>query len=105
MEHTAILDTPDIRPDGSMTAAVAALVAHLVSVKPSLDRHDIHPDASLTVDLGFDSLDLVALATEIRDSYPAFDLRSWLAGACQFGDDNIHALAVRFAELAVTGRA
>jgi acyl carrier protein len=100
VEHVVTtLSTPGTEP--GLAAAVAGLSMHLLSVKPSLNLLDIRPESSLTVDLGFDSLDLVALAGEIRDAYPAFDLRSWLAGACQFGADSVLALAVQFAELAV----
>jgi len=98
VQHTAILDTPDIDP---ALAAVATLAAHLVAVKPTLAPGDIRPDSSLTADLGFDSLDLVALAGEIRDTYPDFDLRGWLAGACRTGADDVRSLATRFADQVV----
>jgi acyl carrier protein len=93
VEHTAILDTRDSDPPA---AAVAALAAHLIAVKPTLDPVDVRPDSSLTEDLGFDSLDLVALAGQIRDTYPDFDLRGWLAGACRTGADDVRSLAARF---------
>jgi acyl carrier protein len=81
-----------------MEDTLNTLARHLLSVKPSLVVSEIHPDSSLTADLGFDSLDLVALASEIREDHPAFDLRSWLAGACQLEVDTVRALAARFAE-------
>jgi aryl carrier-like protein len=100
VEYTAILETTDTDPD--LTAALAALTVHLLAVKPTLDRAAIHPDSSLTDDLGFDSLDLVALAGAIRDNHPDFDLRGWLTGACRTGADDVRSLATRFADEAVS---
>ena len=86
--------------DGVFVAGdqVRVLAAHLVAVKPTLRVEDIGPGSSLTEDLGFDSLDLVTLAGRIRDSYPDFDLRAWLAGAVQTQVDSVGSMAVMLAE-------
>jgi acyl carrier protein len=77
---------------------VRALAAHLVAVKPSLRIEDIAAASSLTENLGFDSMDLVQLAGRIRDSYPGFDLRAWLANAVQTQVDSVGSMAAMLAE-------
>lgn len=72
---------------------VRALVVHLMAVKPTLRAADIEAGSSLTADLGFDSMDLVQLAGRIRDSYPEFDLRAWLASAVQTQIDSVGSMA------------
>lgn len=72
---------------------VRTLVADLVAVKPTLRADDITAESSITKDLGFDSLDLVELATRIRGAYPAFDLRLWLAEAMSSEVDSVGSMA------------
>ena len=72
---------------------VRALVVHLIAVKPTLRAEDIEAASSLTADLGFDSMDLVRLAGRIRDSYPDFDLRVWLACVVQTQIDSVGSMA------------
>jgi acyl carrier protein len=77
---------------------VRELAAHLVAVKPSLRVEDITASSSLTEHLGFDSLDLVSLAGRIRDTYPGFDLRAWLASAVQTQVDSVGSMAAMLVE-------
>jgi acyl carrier protein len=77
---------------------VRELAAHLVAVKPTLRPGDIGAGSSLTEDLGFDSLDLVTLAGRIRDTYPTFDLKAWLASAVQTQVDSVGSMAAMLAE-------
>jgi len=65
----------------------------ILAVKPGLRVGDIHPDASLTRDLGLDSMDLVALATRITAAYPGFELRDWLAEAMSSEVDSVRSMA------------
>ncbi|MEW9533739.1 acyl carrier protein [Microbispora sp. NPDC049125] len=67
------------------------LVHHIAGVKPSLDAGTIQAADSLTVDLGFDSLDLVELSQRIRRVEPGVDLRPWFAGASM--SDTVASLA------------
>ncbi|WP_436494948.1 acyl carrier protein [Actinokineospora sp. HUAS TT18] len=78
-------------------AHVAALVQDLVAVKPTLRAEDIRPESSITEELGFDSLDLVELAQRIRDDYPDFDLRVWLADAMSSEVDSVGSMAALLA--------
>jgi acyl carrier protein len=94
METAVAVETTPVGLD--LAAAIVGLTSHLVTVKPSLVPTDVTPDSSLTADLGFDSLDLIALANEIRKAQPDFDLRTWLAGACQLEVDSVRALAESF---------
>ncbi len=77
---------------------VRELVADLIAVKPTLRAEDIDPGASLTEDLGFGSMDLVALAGRIRDRYPDFDLSRWIAQAVQSEVDSVGSMAALIAE-------
>jgi acyl carrier protein len=72
---------------------VRALVVLLIAVKPTLRAEDIGAESSLTADLGFDSMDLMQLAGRIRDNYPEFDLRTWLASAVQTQVDSVGSMA------------
>jgi acyl carrier protein len=78
-------------------AHVDALVQDLVAVKPTLRAEDIRPESSITDELGFDSLDLVELANRIRDDYPDFDLRIWLAEAMSSEVDSVGSMAALLA--------
>lgn len=75
-----------------------ALVADLIAIKPTLRPDDIGPSSSLTEDLGFGSIELVELASRIRDKYPGFDLRHWLARAVEPAADSISSMATLLAE-------
>jgi acyl carrier protein len=43
-------------------------------------------------------MDLVQLAGRIRDTYPGFDLRAWLASAVQTQVDSVGSMAAMLAE-------
>lgn len=88
-------------PD-QVRAMVARLIPDLIAVKPALRAEDIGPGSSLTEDLGFGSLELAALASRIRDKYPAFDLRRWLTGAIQPELDSVVMLAALLTEVTTT---
>jgi acyl carrier protein len=90
-------ETIDVIDEVSVTDYVRALKAHLVAVKPALRIEDIEPDSSLTENLGFDSLDLVALASRIREEFPEFDLRVWLAQAFEAESDSVGSMATALA--------
>jgi acyl carrier protein len=83
---------------GQEAAQLRALVADLITVKPDLRAEDVSPESSLVNDLGFGSLDLVALASRIHDRYPDFDLRRWIAGAVQSEVDSVGSMAALLAE-------
>ncbi|OJF16165.1 acyl carrier protein [Couchioplanes caeruleus] len=70
-----------------------AVIDAIVAVKPALSPGDVHLDASLTRDLGLDSLDLVQLATRITAAYPDFELRLWLTEAMSSEVDSVHSMA------------
>ncbi|MFI5495816.1 acyl carrier protein [Actinoplanes sp. NPDC051859] len=70
-----------------------AVIDAIVAVKPALRPGDVHPDASLTRDLGLDSLDLVQLAARITAAYPDFELRAWLTEAMASEVDSVHSMA------------
>jgi acyl carrier protein len=72
---------------------VRTLAVDLTAVKPTLRAEDIRPESSITADLGFDSLDLVALAARIRDAYPDFDLQIWLTAAMSSKVDSVASMA------------
>jgi acyl carrier protein len=71
---------------------MSAVISYLVAIKPELAGGLIDPADSLTGDLGFDSLDLVALANRIRREHPDADLRGWLAEVCDSQVDSVGGL-------------
>ncbi|GGQ81080.1 acyl carrier protein [Couchioplanes azureus] len=75
------------------TPPAQAVIDAIVAVKPALHPGDVHLDASLTRDLGLDSLDLVQLASRITAAYPDFDLRVWLTEAMSSEVDSVRSLA------------
>jgi acyl carrier protein len=75
-----------------------ALVTDLIAIKPTLRPEDIDPASSLTEDLGFGSLELVELASRIRDNYPGFDLTRWLVQAVEPAADSVLSMAMLLAE-------
>jgi acyl carrier protein len=77
---------------------LCALVVDLIAVKPTLRPEDIGPESSIIGDLGFGSLDLVALAGRIRDRCPGFDLRGWITHAVQSEVDSVGSMAALLAE-------
>jgi acyl carrier protein len=74
------------------------LIGHLLAVKPTLRADDIHLESSVTDDLGFDSIDLVRLATRIRGAYPDFNLEQWLEGAMTPNSDSVASMAAVLAD-------
>jgi len=79
------------------TAVPAAVVDLLVAVRPSLAGVALTGAESLTGDLGFDSLDLVSLANEVRARNPAVDLRAWIADTMESEVDSVASLAAALA--------
>ncbi|MDJ1133993.1 hypothetical protein [Streptomyces iconiensis] len=80
--------------DGAfVTDHMRALAVHLVAVKPNLRMEEIAPDASLTDDLGFDSMNLEALGRRIREAYPDFDLMHWLDQTFSSESDSVGSMA------------
>ena len=61
-------------------------------VKPNLDGSALQPQASLTGDLGLDSLDLVRLSARLASDFPEVDLTPWLAQACRPGMDTLSSI-------------
>jgi acyl carrier protein len=72
---------------------VSLVADYLVAAKPTLDRTAVRPDSSLTADLGFDSLDLVELASRLSRQYESVDLLPWITGAMGPGGDRVSSLA------------
>lgn len=72
---------------------IRILIDDLVAVKPTLRIEEIRAESSITGDLGFDSLDLVELASRVREAYPDFDLRAWLVEALSSDVDSVGSMA------------
>jgi acyl carrier protein len=71
---------------------VQTVIDAILAVKPGLNAGDVGPDASLTRDLGLDSLDLVELAGHLTAAFPDFELREWLARAMSSEVDSIRSM-------------
>ena len=78
------------------------VVDHVQAMKPRLDPHGLSPQASLTNDLGLDSLDLVELCDRVRADFPQYDIQSWLVEASTPGGDTL-ATFVFHLERQITG--
>jgi acyl carrier protein len=63
--------------------------AYIGAVKPTVDPSKINPQASLTADIGLDSLDLVELASRIGAEFPQCDIMPWLTEASSPGKDTV----------------
>jgi acyl carrier protein len=59
------------------------------ALKPAVAETAITPQASLTADLGLDSVDLVELSARITADFPACDITPWLWEASEPGRDTL----------------
>jgi acyl carrier protein len=69
------------------------LAAELVRLRPHLGSVEIRQDASLTQDLGLDSLDLSALFSYVKSNVADVDLTPWFLAAARQGGDSLGSLA------------
>ena len=70
------------------------LQKHLKEVEPALDVATIAPNASLSGELGLDSLRLASLFDRIRQEHAGVNLLPWFMSASQRGGDSLESLAV-----------
>jgi acyl carrier protein len=75
-----------------------SVTGHIRHVKRTLDASALNPDASLTGDLGLDSLDLVQLSASLSEDFPDVDLAPWLAQASLPGMDTLSSLITHLTE-------
>jgi len=69
------------------------ITAELVRIRPHLGAAELSPDASLTQDLGLDSLDLEQLFAFIKSNVADLDLTPWFLSAARRGSDSLASLA------------
>jgi len=74
------------------STVLLSLTEHIETIRPMLERAAITPDASLTADLGLDSMDLVEFAARVVADYPDFDMNAWLFEASAPGTDCLGSL-------------
>ncbi|MGA4837370.1 acyl carrier protein [Streptomyces sp. G45] len=72
--------------------ALHIVTEHIAAIRPSLEPAAITPEASLTAELGMDSMDLVELSARITADYPDFDMNAWLLRASTPGMDHLGSL-------------
>ncbi|MCA9539650.1 MAG: hypothetical protein KC620_12225 [Myxococcales bacterium] len=73
------------------------LLKEIADVCPELSASELRVDASLTADLGLDSLCLTSLFSMIKREIGAIELSSWFIRASNSGIDTIASLAEHLA--------
>jgi acyl carrier protein len=80
--------------NGITASAIADLIAlEVTRIRPQLATEDLPLQASLTQDIGLDSLDLEQLFAFIKTHVVDVDLTPWLLSAARKGSDSLASLA------------
>lgn len=70
----------------------ARVVAAIVEANRDVEPGAVRADASLTAELGMDSMRIAALASELKRQFGEVDMTDWYVSAAQRGGDTVGSL-------------